>query len=129
MADFELIVVSGATLVNWTDPTVAGKPSRINAFADVPHSTYSLPVATPLDIGALVGGVSQPLDAALGGRLFLWSWLDVPVVGPPGIPAIAGQTSKTLFPADHFLGREGHYTILLSRDDGGAQMISWEVEP
>ena len=131
MADFTLEFVAGTSPLIWTDPAplVIGKPSRLNPVTGTNHILEVKDTGSDVELGARVGGVLQPLDAALGGRLFLWSWLDLPQGVPLSIIPVAGQTSKLVIPSGLFTGptQGGHYTILCTRDDGGAVAISWET--
>ncbi|MEE9395193.1 MAG: hypothetical protein V3W41_22100 [Planctomycetota bacterium] len=123
MADFTVILAAGAANAVWTDPTVTGKPTRINPLAALPHRIHT--VSAGLTVHALVGG-ALVADAGLGGRLFLWSWVDIPGGAPPAITPTAGTSAEVIFPAARFI-TIGHYTILAQRDAGGNVGISWEV--
>lgn len=126
MADFNLILAAGSGVLGWTDPAVAGKPSRLNPIAALPHRFATVPEAGGLTIHALVGG-ALVADAGLGGRLFTWSWVDLPGGAPPLIVPTAGTSAEVIFGAGDFSGKVGHYTILAMRDDGGNVGITWEV--
>lgn len=76
-----------------------------------------------------LGGVDGPMDAALAGKLFLWSWVDKPSLAYP-IPTlpIAGQSSVLDFASGIFVGRPGHYALLCWREGSGGVVVPWEVE-
>ncbi len=126
MADFDVIIDAGAGSAVWIDPANLGKPSRLNPIAGLPHRNSTVPNGGALTLHALVGGALLA-DGALGGRLFLWSWVDLPGA-PPTIVPTAGTTAEVIFPAGA-LSVKGHYTILAMREDGGNVGISWEVLP
>ena len=126
MADFEVVLAVGAGIASWVDPAVTGKPSRLNPIAGLPHRNATVPTAGGLTVRALVGGVLVA-DAGLGGRLFLWSWVDLPnPLDVPPITPTVGTSAEVVFPAGEF-ATLGHYTILGMRDAGGNVGISWEV--
>lgn len=138
MPDFRLIPTLSGSLVRWepwNDPELdsasAFVPSRLNARPDVPHSFLRVSRGTTLEILAEVGGVLGPLDAALGGRLFTWSWVDHPDLGlasPIPFTLTAGQSSRVQIPSNA-IGPEpqGHYAIMATRTDGGAQIVPFEL--
>ena len=131
MADFNLTVLSGMTTSNWVDGPVVGppaKPSRQNAIAGLPHKKYDQTAATDIILRCLVGGLFLA-DAALGGRLFLWSWVDLPTTTAPTITVTAGSSAEVTIAWADTGGASlpGHYTILASRADGGGQGLSWET--
>jgi len=126
MANFDLEIVSGLVLTSWTDAATAIAPTRINPISGLLHKYWLLSdLITPVRIGCRVGGVITPLDAALGGNLFEWRWIDLPKGSMPFIPATAGQSSMTTFAAGTF--SDGHYTIQAIRPSGGAIGISFDV--
>jgi len=126
MADFTATVSVGAVLATWLDATT---PTRINPLAGKPHLYWSIVNGTPaVRFSCTVGGVLEPLDAALGGRLFKWSWSETPAaLAPIAIPTPAGQSSVALFGAA--LGvHVGHHLILCWREHGGSVAIPFIVE-
>jgi hypothetical protein len=133
MADFDLAIVDtgGLYVDTWLDPTVAGKPSRLNPTPAIPHRYFRFQYGAGIiwTLGCIVGGVDRPLDSALGGRLFTWSWFDIPSIyyAPPVITPTASKSSELTFPAGTFGAKVGHWTICATREDGGAIGISWEV--
>ena len=130
MPDFSLRITSaGTTSEVWVDTATVTAPSRLNPLVQYPHRYWRVPTATAqLILKATVAGFEGPADAALGGRLFTWSWVEQPSTAwSAPIPPTVGWTSITTFPANHFLGHEGHYTLLCSRTGGGAVGIPFEV--
>jgi len=129
VADFSLEIISGVDSLVWTDAAYLALPTRLNPVTGIPHRLSFQQTSTDIVIGARVGGTLTPLDAALGGRLFLWSWIDLPQgAGLPLVPP-AGQTSKVTLGAALFTGgsQGGHYTVLCSRDGGGGVALSFET--
>lgn len=132
MPDFTARVFSGATLELWQDParpagtqggSDPGAPSRVNPLPDAPHRRYVATLGAPVVVRATVGGVEGPLDSALGGRLFTAWWVEQagPAIGPVGT---ASKSSEQTFTPQ----AEGHYTLGLERDQGGAIFLPVDVE-
>lgn len=115
MADFDVIVASGAQLQDWLDPGLSGKPSRINSRPGYPLKRWVGSQGVPVVLKAVVGGVVAPADGALGGRLFA-SWVvEAPILPVPPPVSVGGFSSTITFAAP----AEGHYTIGVRRPDGG----------
>ena len=130
MSDFSARITAGANIATWTDPATGLAPSRLNPLPGRPHTYWLVDeLIDPLTIEATVGGVEGPADAALGGRLFKWSWVEHPTAGRPTITPTVGSSSIVSFTGGLFTGLTGHYTILCWRDGGGAQAITFEVRP
>lgn len=128
MPNFSLRITAGATSTIWQDPATATLPSRLNPIAQHQHRCWFASPLLDLVLQATVGGVEGPADAALGGKLFKWSWVEQADSGwSAPIPATAGFTSITTFPAGHFHSHGGHYTLLCWRDGGGAVAIPFEI--
>jgi hypothetical protein len=107
----------------WADPrNVAGTlPSRLNSL-DIPHKfTRTRPGL--VQIVAELNGVEVRNDSALGGRLFSSYAAEAaaPVVPIP----VVGLSSMQVYD----LQTTGHYTIVMSRDGGGAEIHHIEVIP
>lgn len=126
MPDFQVRVTGGAALATWSDAPTAQRPSRLNhAAAHPPKYHRAIPPAT-VTVAAVVGGVVGPLDAALGGRLFLVSWAEwsgqspAPIAQAPG----ASSSASVSFGAQHL----GHHLLLFWREGGGAVAVPIEVE-
>lgn len=130
MADFSVNVVRAppsTDVVTWTDPAVASAPSRLNPDG-VNHLYWRVHTTTVLELRAVVDGVEAPADAALGGRLINWAWVEHPLHGvgsPPAITTpVGGKTSVAqVTPLDR-----GHYTIQAWRADGGSVLVPFEAE-
>jgi hypothetical protein len=130
--DFEVAVTSGASIATWQDPPDPGvAASRLHSRAGVPELRYVGTVGTPIVITASVGGVSAPMDAALGGRLFQCWRIENPAWPPGTQPYVfgftcpAGQTSVQTFLPEV----EGHYTVGIRRKDGGSVILHFDVGP
>ncbi len=132
MPDFTLRIASGATLELWKDParpagtqggSDPGAPSRLNPLPDAPHRRWVGTIGSPIVVRATVNGVEAPLDTALGGRLFKAWWVEQagPADGPTGT---AGKSSEQTFTPLV----DGHYTLGVERDQGGAIFVHVDVE-
>ena len=122
MPDFRAAFTSGVNLEPWTDPADSTRPTRQNTIAERGHTRRQGSVGTQIEVTATVAGVAGPLDAALGGRLFLVSFAEwvapKPVLSSPG-----GQSSVQRFtPAS-----AGHYCFAFRRDGGGAFYMHVDV--
>lgn len=123
MANFTVIVASGAVVRDWLDPASSSAPSRLNAHVDHPMKRYIGKVAVPVVLKAVVGGVVGPADGALGGNLFVADAIEAP--SPPfvGITQPFGFSSIITVMPD----RVGHYTIRVRRPDGGNEHVHLDV--
>lgn len=131
--DFTVAITSGTTMRAWEDPTRPpdtlylgdpGAPSRLNPHPGIPHKMVVGQVGTQIELTATVGGVAGPLDSTLGGRLF-WAWdVERAQAAPISFSSPAGQSSIQRFTPT----AEGHYTIGIARDTGGAVLIHIDVE-
>lgn len=126
MADFTVVVASGAALEDWLDPpTLDGRPSRLNPRPGYPLKRWVGSRTRPIVLHAVVNGTVAPLDAALGGRLF-YAWpVDVPDAALPfgGLSGTPGKSSELTVYAPHI----GHYTIALGRPGGGFEHVHLDV--
>lgn len=77
-----------------------------------------------ITITATVGGVSAPMDAGLGGRLFKPWTVESPSNVVAGWSSPAGQSSVQRFTPD----RAGHYVLGLQRAAGGAVLLAIDVK-
>ena len=134
MPDFSVDHTVGFTVADWTDPP-AWLPTRLNPLAGLPHRRYTLSgaaVAT-VELRCVVGGVTGPADAALGGRLFTWAWAErlcpPPYPAPPPLTTVAGSSSILKLTGHPFLGRPGHYLLRCLRPQGGGILLPFEVTP
>ena len=131
MPDFEVSAFNLATglpltTAVWVDSSA---PPRTNPLAGRPHRYLTVPIGTlGVQFCCTVGGVLAPLDAALGGRLFLWSWVESFLVGvpPPIIPSAGHSSQVDLLPP---LGMAaGRYLILAWRPLGGSVAVPFVAE-
>ena len=118
MPDFR-IAFSGAPLAAWTDPATSTAPSRINPAPNRQHLRRRATVGVQVSLSAVVAGVTGPLDAALGGRLFFGWFIEYPTAGVPPVSVPAGQSSVRRFTPT----LAGHYTYCLRRADGGGLIL------
>ena len=126
MPNFDVTLISGATPENWSD-------TRTNPRGVAQHLYWK--VAAPASLAAglatvvlrcVVGGVTGPLDGALGGNLFAVSRVAWSGSFPFAIGQTAGKSSEvTLRFAFNMLG---HQEIAIRRPGGGAIVLSFEVE-
>jgi hypothetical protein len=129
MSDFSARITAGVASAIWTDPATGSAPTRLNPIASLPHRRAVVDEGAygALTVKATVGGVEGPADAALGGRLFTWSWVEFPAaVPPPPFVPTAGSSSILTFAAA-FVGLVGHWVLCCARDGGGAQLIPFDV--
>lgn len=123
MPDFSASFTAGTTLVAWTDPADATRPSRLNPIIGHGHRRRLGALGVPVTITAKVGAVSAPLDSALGGRLFLGMFVETPTTIAPAITTPVGQSSVQSFTPP----TAGHYTFVLRRDGGGGLFMHLDV--
>lgn len=122
MPDFGATFTAGVTGTTWEDPASGGKPTRINPRPGLPHRRRVGSVGVQLTVTAVVAGVSAPLDAALGGRLFTGTLAETPGALPP-VTSPGGQSSVQRFTPTV----AGHYTFVMRRQDGGGQWLHVDV--
>lgn len=117
----------------WTDVTgdlAQSEINRLNPQTGVPfrYVRVELPVAPALhrvQVAAAVNGVVLP-DSELGGDLFTYTWVELP--GPPVVTPITAQDAGWSALADFQLNEEGHYTLGITRQDGGAVIVHFDVQ-
>jgi hypothetical protein len=125
MADFRSAIALGVTLEAWEDPASLTRASRLNPQAEHEHKRQVGTVGVQIELRATVAGVEAPLDGALGGRLFSAAFHEAPALPPPTLSNPAGQTSVQRFTPL----LTGHYTLQLTRTDGGAVIHHIDVDP
>lgn len=113
------------TLQPWLDDT--STPPRINPYTGAQHKYYHVAVPTGtiarIQITASIGGVVLP-DSGLGGKLFTPSWMEAPLSSPPMTTSPSGWSS--IIEVD--IKNEGHYTMQLTREDGGSVIVHFDAE-
>jgi hypothetical protein len=120
MADFRAEFTDGAVVQPWLDPALGDRPDRLNPRAEHLHRRHVGAVGVQVEVSARVGGVLAPLDAALGGELFLAFIAEAPVFpAPPG-----GQSSVQRFTPL----AAGHYTLRIVREAHGSLFVHLDVE-
>ena len=124
MADFD-VDVTGVNLKPWTDPSDGTLPSRLNPYPGQPDGRLVATVGQLVTLTAVVGGVSGPADATLGGRLFVAGSTEQAHPWPVGWePITPGYTSiQTFYPQ-----AAGHYLVYLRRPAGGAIFVHLDAE-
>lgn len=135
MANFRITVSgTGVNVRDWIDPNAT--PKRINPLPEIPHRFHRVLAATGAPrFGINLDGVgNEPLDAALGGKLFIWSLVEQhssDVIGAIPIPVVAGQSSVVQFTAGDFSfpsdGGLGHYLLMAFREGSGAVAVPFLV--
>jgi hypothetical protein len=123
MPDFGASFTGGTTLERWADPALDQRPSRINPDPLHPHRYRRSEVGEEIEVTASVGGVAGPLDAALGGRLFLGWFAECPTGNGPAVTIPPGQSSVRRFT----VAAGGHYTYVLRRQGGGGIILHVDV--
>lgn len=128
MADFTVLVASGAALRDWLDPpkvSAPAAPSRLNARPGYPMKRWVGTRGVPVVLKAVVGGVVAPIDASLGGRLFS-AW---PVEAPDAATPFAGIIGTPSHSAIQtvYAAHAGHYTIGIRRTDGGCEHVHLDI--
>lgn len=130
MADFEVRLASGATLVPWIDPEhnepTTGKvfPSRVRPHPGNPQLYWQVKVGATVEFRCSVAGVEAPLDAALGGRLFTGYVVESPGAPTYTTPAPAQSSVQQFTPS-----LPGHYAIRIRRPSGGAVIVHFDAVP
>lgn len=126
MSDFRAVFTAGVTLQPWTDPADIGadKPSRINARPEHEHRRHVGTRGVQIEISAIVGGVTGPLDGTLGGDLFGATFLELPLLPPPAFSSPGSQSSVQRFTPNS----TGHYTVQLARPNHGAVIVHIDVD-
>lgn len=125
MPDFRLIVnVNGSGVAEvptrvWTDPPSGARPGRLNPEPTRQPLYFSVAVFSTVRLSAVVDGVLEPLDAALGGRLFDTTLIEVPLLPGPEILHPSGRTSFATFDPNV----AGHYAVRFAREGGGGVIV------
>lgn len=128
MADFDLVHVPAAKIAwqIWTDTNV---PSRLNPVTGLPHRYLTVQDTVTIEFNTIVGGVQAPADAALGGRLFTWAWVDFfnrGLASPPPIVSPVGFGFSSKATVDLTGHPRGHYVIQALRPTGGSILFPFE---
>lgn len=123
MADFELQVTAGATVVDWLDEPNGAVPSRLNPAAGAPHKNYRAKVGQGVVVKAVVGGVAGEVDSNLGGRLFSCWWAEKPLGPNTTIIQSVGHSAVASFVPVW----PGNYLLVFYRPSGGSIGIPIEV--
>ena len=124
MPNFDVKLISGATATPWNE-------TRINPRGAAAHLYWRVQVPTVGNLASVVlrcvvGGVTGPLDGALGGELFSVSRIAWSGDFPFAIGQTAGKSSEvTLRFAYNMVG---HQELAIRRPSGGAIVLSVEVE-
>lgn len=124
MPDFSVRPVSGVTVSAWADPETIDKPSRLRSVEGVPQLRWAVTGAEVEVRCTPDGGAEGAADAALGGRLFLFQFIEHPTLGGPVAYQPAGFTSIVRWFAPYV----GHYTLWLYRPQGGAVVLHFDRE-
>lgn len=123
MADFS-VVVTGATVVPWTDAGDTNTPSRLNMREGTLARRYSATVGSAVTLTANVAGSLAPLDSALDGRLFHAGTIDAVVPYPVSFTSPSGQSSVQAFTPLV----AGHYCVYLRREGSGHVIVHIDAE-
>ncbi len=124
MPNFDVTLISGATPEIWNDTRIQPRGVAAQLYYRVTAPTD--PALATVVLRCVVGGVTGPLDGALGGNLFAVSRVAWSGSFPFAIAQTVGKSSEiTLRFAYNMLG---HQEIAIRRPDGGAIVVSFEVE-
>jgi hypothetical protein len=124
MPDFDFRIASGTDTVPWEDRHLSHRGANVHKYRRV--TPPGLPTLAEVVIQCVVGGVVAPVDGALGGRLFVVSRLQWAGTHPFTIHQAAAQSSLiTLKFSENNLG---HQELVIRRPQGGAIILSFEVE-
>lgn len=135
MPDFTAQITTPADNLPFAD--VFNTPARLNPIPGVdPRYVKVGAAASSIQAKATVGGTLAPMDAALGGRLFQWWWVQwpgypaAPVDGYPPIVLSAGQSSIATvnnFP-NNVVSWRGLWILECWREGGGGMLLPFNVE-
>jgi len=124
MPNFDVSLISGASPEAWNDERIQPRGTAQHLYWRVTAPTP--PALATVVLRCVVGGVTGPLDGALGGDLFAVSRVAWSGSFPFAIGQTVGKSSEvTLRFAYNMLG---HQEIAIRRPDGGAIVLSFEVE-
>ena len=126
MPNFTARIVTGDQ-VAWIDAATNDAPSRQNNDAEYLASYRRitlLSASETVEVRTTVGGTEAPLDAALGGNLFVAAWKEWSGNSPPAIVHTSGQTSVMTFNVT----TSGHYCLSIRRPNGGAVLVHFDAE-
>lgn len=128
----------GVSTEAWLDPN--STPTRLNPKPEHPHKFNRIVGATGAPRFSITHDTFgfEPADAALGGDLFTWWWVEQlsrDVVGDLPIPIVAAQSSVVLFTAGDFEhlspasdnNAVGHYLLAARRQGSGIVAIPFLV--
>ena len=119
MPDFE-VLVTGAAVEPWSDPAGSALPSRLNPREGRSMRRLVGTVGTAITLTAVVGGVTGPADATLGGRLFVCASAEAPHPWTVSFTILtAGWSSVQSFTPS----LAGHYLVYMRRPEGGCWFI------
>lgn len=127
MPDFTARPSSGVAVANWHDQASGSKASRLYPDVQAPHRRWVVASGTQVEIRATPdGGSEAPMDAALGGRLFM-GWLAEYSGEPHQKPVVTSPTNQSSI--QRFTLRwPGHYTFVFRRHNGGSVVMHFDVE-
>jgi hypothetical protein len=119
------------TLTAWTDDvgdTVAGEGrySRISNQESIqPKFVFATVDGTArIQIAAAVNGLVVP-DSELSSKLFVLNWIEF----PGAVPAVYQDSGwSAVFDIELKEADEGHYSCMITREDGGAVIVHFDVE-
>ncbi len=120
------------TVPIWTDLT--GDPlldqyDRLRPTSGFPHRYIHVQLDSPgssrVQVAAAVNGLVLP-DAQLGGELFTYDFAELP--GAPFTPPVVNDDVGWSAVADFSVEREGHYTLVVTRELGGGVILHFDVQ-
>lgn len=126
MATFDIVLVAGASVVDWSDPATDTSPTRLNS-PRIPPRYYRVSAALPADIElkALVGGAE--LDDVAIGYSFSWAWAQI---GGGPVPGFIWTPPNSFHPTVTFRPRNvGLWLIRATLPLSGSVLFGINVEP
>lgn len=135
MATHRLKMTQGATLQGWDDPSDGAHASRLNPAPGSPLLYWHVRIkkqpashgfSSCKTVAVPIENDTPLLDAALGGRLFSWSWGELGAGGPPVLTPTGSQTSEVSFKFTEL--NAGHWLLVSLRPSNGSAAIHIWVE-
>ena len=117
----------------WADLTadaLIDQYDRLRPQTGFPHRYIKVtlpaaPATRKVQVACAVNGLVLP-DSKLGAELFTYTFAEVP--GPPFIPPVSTPEASWSAVIDFDLVREGHYTLVCTRLNGGSVVLHFDVQ-
>lgn len=123
MADFDVVVYSGAELRRWVDPPGSlGQPSRVRPHPGLEQLYHVPKLGCVVRLHVIQNGLETPPDSSLGGLLY--APFLVEGFGPPLFTSLPDQSSIVLWTPTN----AGHHVVGIRRPEHGAVLVHFDVE-